>query len=69
MVMESNFSAFSRISEKGTFEGQWVVIVKEKVVANGTAKDIKKKMVLIRKEYPNDVPMIAKIPKKVLQIV
>ncbi len=69
MVMESNFSTFSRISEERKFEGQWVVILKDKVVANGTAKDVKERMNLIRKEYPNEVPMIAKIPKRVLQIV
>ena len=44
MIMDSNFSTFARISQESAFEGQWVVILDEKVVARGTARKIKEEM-------------------------
>ena len=69
MIMDSNFSTFAKISQEPAFEGQWVVILDEKVVARGTARKIKEEMKAIRKKYPKEMPLIAKVPKKVMQIV
>lgn len=69
MTMESNFSAFEKISGTSKYEGRWVIILDKKVVAAGTAKKIKERIKTIRKEHPKEIPLIAKVPKKVLQIV
>lgn len=69
MNMENNFSTFEEISDMPRYQGRWVVILNKKVVAAGTAKKIKEKMMHIRKEHPKEIPLIAKVPKKILQIV
>ena len=69
MIMDSNFSTFAKISQESAFEGQWVVILDEKIVARGTARKIKEEMKSIRKNHPKEMPLIAKVPKKVMQIV
>ncbi len=67
--MNTNVSTFAEISQEAKYEGQWVIIVNKKVAFSGTAKEIKEKIEHIRKEYPNELPLIAKVPKKILQIV
>ncbi|MFX1562186.1 MAG: DUF5678 domain-containing protein [Promethearchaeota archaeon] len=69
MIMNGNFSTFERISEEPEYEGQWVVILDKKVVARGTSKEIKEEMETIRKEHPEEIPLIAKVSRKAMQIV
>lgn len=69
MNMEGNFSTFVEISERSSNGGEWVVIINKKVVASGTAKEIRDKIKTIRKQYPHELPLIAKIPTKAMQIV
>jgi hypothetical protein len=66
--MSDNFSAFVALP-KEKYEGQWVVLLNKEVVASGTAKEIKERLVKIRKKYPKEVPFLAKVPHKTLQIV
>jgi len=54
---------------KEKYEGQWVVLLHKKVVANGTAREIKTKLAAIREQHPGETPFIAKVPSKILQIV
>ena len=67
--MEGEISTFNRISKETRYGGKWVVILKEKVVFSGKADQLKKEMKRIRKEYPNQIPLVAKVPKKIVQIV
>ncbi len=69
MIMENNLSTFSKISTKMDYEGRWVLISNNEVIASGTAKDIKEEMKHFRKNHPSNIPLIAKIPKKIMQIV
>ena len=68
MSMSDNFSAFAQMP-KEKYEGQWVVLLHKKVVANGTAREIKTKLAAIREQHPGETPFIAKVPSKILQIV
>jgi len=66
--MVDNFSAFTEVP-KDEYCGQWVIMLNEKVVAHGSPKAIKDKMKKIREQHPNEIPFLAKVPKKILQIV
>ena len=68
MNMVSNFSAFNAIPTEN-YQGEWIVVVEGEVVASGTATEIRKAMPRIRKEFPNKTPLLAKVPRKVLQVV
>jgi len=68
MIMD-DFSAFVNLSKKNEFDGQWIVMIKARVVASGSAKIIKEKLISIRKEYPHDTPFLAKVSSKTFQIV
>ena len=66
--MAGNFSAFLEIP-RNQYDGQWVVLLNKKVVAHGSAREIKHEVERIRKENPSEIPFVAKVPKKILQIV
>jgi len=69
IIMDGGVSAFIKASKDPRYEGKWVVILKNKVVFSGKAEELKKGMNYIRKKHPNAVPLIAKVPKKIAQIV
>lgn len=67
--MNNNYKLFKRISNNPEYSGKWIIILNEKVIANGSALQIREIMNKIRTEHPNETPFIAKIPKKIMQIV
>jgi len=67
--MKGNITTFSKISGQTKYEGRWVIILKKKVVFSGTAKDVREEMARIRKEHPDETPLVAKVPRKIMQIV
>jgi len=67
--MEGEISTFTKISKKTDYEGKWVVILNKRVIFSGAAEQLKKEMKKIRKKHPNDIPLIAKVPRKIMQIV
>jgi len=46
-----------------------VVILNKRVIFSGTAEQLKKEMKKIKKEHPHEIPLIAKVPRKIMQIV
>lgn len=69
MNMEGEVATFSKISRNTDFEGKWVVILGRKVLFSGKPKQLKTEMKKIRKEHPNQIPLIAKVPERIMQIV
>jgi len=67
--MEGEISTFSKISKKTDYEGKWVVILNKRVVFSGAAEQLKKEMKKIRKDHPHEIPLVAKVPRKIMQIV
>lgn len=49
------------------YSGKWVVIVNEEVVASG--KDSKKLLQEVKEKYPGETPLLAKVPKRILQVL
>ncbi|MCJ7577631.1 MAG: DUF5678 domain-containing protein [candidate division Zixibacteria bacterium] len=56
--MTKNFEAFLKL-DKSKFQNKYVIIVKGKVVARG--KNIEKMVAQVRKKYPEETPLVAKI--------
>jgi len=69
IIMDGEVSAFIKASKNPRYEGKWIVILNNKVVFSGKAGELKKGMNNIRKKHPHAVPLIAKVPKKIAQIV
>ena len=69
IIMDNEVSAFMKASKNPHYEGKWIVILGSKVVFSGRAEELKKGMEDIRKKNPHAVPLIAKVPKKIAQIV
>ena len=59
--MSQNFQAFLKL-DTSKYLNQYIVMINKKVVANG--KDIVSMLKSVRKNYPNKIPFIAKIPDK-----
>ncbi len=57
--MSENFKAFMELDES-QYVNEYVVIVKGKVVAHG--EDAERLLSGVRKEFPQETPLIAKIP-------
>lgn len=57
--MSKNFDAFLKLKKVG-LEEKYVVIVKGKVVGKG--KDIEKLLPRVKRQYPKEIPLVAKIP-------
>lgn len=57
--MSENFRAFMEL-ELAQYINEYVVIVKGKVVAHG--EDAEKLLSKVRKQFPQEIPLIAKIP-------
>lgn len=56
--MTKNFEAFLKL-DKSNFQNKYVIIVKGKVIAKG--EDIEKMIAQVRKKYPEETPLVAKI--------
>ena len=57
--MSENFKAFMELDES-QYLNEYVIIVQGKVVAHG--EDANKLLSEIRSQYPEEIPLIAKIP-------
>jgi len=64
--MSENFDVYLSIDKTG-LENQYVIVVNGEVVAQG--EDIKTMLENIRKEYPNEVPFVAKVPDERMLIL
>jgi hypothetical protein len=56
--MTKNFEAFLKL-DKSRLQNNYVIIIKGKMVAKG--EDIEKMLVQVRKKYPKETPLVAKI--------
>ena len=65
MVLK-DFESYSK-ADLSKYSGKWVVVVNQKIVASG--KDSKKLLEKVEKKYPKQTPMLAKVPKKILQVL
>jgi len=61
-----NFDFFVK-SDLSSFVGKWVAILNEKVVASG--KDFKEVAEKVDKEFPNQKPLLTKVPKNIARIL
>ena len=59
--MTKNFQAYLKLG-KSKYLNKYVVIVDNKLVANG--KNIVAMLKMVHKKYPNKMPFVAKIPDK-----
>lgn len=59
--MSENFEAFMELDES-QYINEYVVIVKGKMVAHGD--DAEKLLKEARKQFPEEIPLIAKIPSE-----
>ena len=64
--MSENFQAFLKL-DTSKLANQYVVIINKKVFATG--KDIEKMLKNGRKQYPNKIPFVAKIPGEELLVL
>ena len=51
------------------YRGKWIIIVNKEVVASGIKEEMKELLKDVMKKYPGYMPLIAKIPEKIAQIV
>jgi hypothetical protein len=56
--MSKNFEAFLKL-DKTKLQNKYVVIIKGEMVAKG--EDIEKMLAQVRKKYPGETPLVAKI--------
>lgn len=51
------------------YSGDWVIIVKARVVAHGPRRKIKQMVRRAKKDYPDESLFIARVPQKTEQIL
>ncbi|MBT9159182.1 MAG: DUF5678 domain-containing protein [Dehalococcoidia bacterium] len=64
--MTKNFEAYLRLDKTG-LENKYVVIVHGEIVASG--EDIENMLGRVRREYPHEIPFVAKIPDERMLIL
>lgn len=57
--MSKNFEAYLRLDKKD-LQNKYAVIVNEKVVAKG--ENIEEILEMVKREYPDEIPFVAKVP-------
>lgn len=66
--MNANYEYFmSRDLQR--YSGDWVIIIKEKVIAHGPRRKMKEMLQQARKAYPKESLLIAKVPHGTEQIL
>ena len=65
-MIDKSFESYAN-SDLRKYSGKWVVFIGGKVVGSG--KNVKKLLKKVEKEYPSEIPMVARVPEKVLQIL
>lgn len=64
--MTKNFDAYVRLDKTG-LEKKYVIIVNGEVVAKG--ENIEEMLERVRREYPNEIPFVAKVPEERMLIL
>lgn len=64
--MSRNFQAYLKLKKKG-LEDKYVVIVKGSVIGKG--RDIEKLLSTAKRKYPEETPLVAKIPSEEILIL
>lgn len=64
--MTKNFDAYVRLDKTG-LEKKYVIIVSGDVVAKG--ENIEEMLERVRREYPNEIPFVAKVPEERMLIL
>ena len=64
--MSENLQTFSKLNTS-KLANQYVVIINKKVFATG--KDIEKMLKKVRKQHPNKIPFVAKVPDEELLVL
>ena len=59
--MTKNFQAFLKVDDS-KYRDKYIVIAKGKVVGKG--KDIEKLLGRAKKKFPDEIPLVAKIPEE-----
>ena len=57
--MSKDFEAYLRL-DKTDLQNKYAVIVNEKVVAKG--ENIEEILKMVKREYPDEIPFVAKVP-------
>ena len=66
--MNPNYEYFMDTDLKG-YSGDWIIIVKKKVMAHGPRIKMKEMLREIKEAYPGESFLMAKVPKKEIQIL
>ncbi len=64
--MTENFEAYLKIDKRG-LENEYVIFVNGKMVAKG--EDIERMLEKVRREYPNEIPFVARVPDERMLIL
>ena len=64
--MSKNFEAYFKL-DKTSLENKYVIIVNGEIVAKG--EDIENMLDSVRREYPDEIPFVAKIPDERMLIL
>ena len=59
--MKDNYKYFMK-TDMSNYVGEWVAVCREKIVSHG--KDFNQVFKEARKKFPNDRPLVSKIPDK-----
>jgi hypothetical protein len=64
--MSKNFEAYLKLDKTG-LENKYVIIVNGEVVAKG--EDIENMLNTVKREYPDEIPFVAKVPDERMLIL
>ncbi len=64
--MTKNFEAYLKLDKTG-LENKYVIIIRGNVVAKG--EDIEEMLSRARREYPHEIPFVAKVPDERMLIL
>jgi hypothetical protein len=64
--MSRNFEAYIELDKTG-LENKYVIIVNGEIIAKG--EDIENMLDIVRQEYPNEIPFVAKVPDERMLIL
>lgn len=59
--MNKNYQFFMKTNVED-YIGEWIAICNEKIVAHG--RDVKKVFMKAKEKYPNERPMVTRVPDK-----
>jgi hypothetical protein len=62
------YKQFFKLDESKYKSGEYIIMIDEKVVRHGYGKELKKLFAEVKREYPDKMPAIAKIPAEGVHI-